>query len=106
MINRVQENYLDPEHPTAFSSPGNLKRYYGNRYGTKPILETLQHIDGYTLHREFKKPRLTNPFYFFKKRQQIQMDLIDVSRLKKDNLNVTFLLCAIDSFTKYAWVRP
>ena len=105
MIGRVRDNYLNPAHRTAFSAPGNVKRYYGNRYGTKPILETLQNIDSYTAHREYHKPRITNPFYVYRKRQQIQMDLIDVSGLKEHNDGVTFILCAIDSFTKYAWVR-
>lgn len=105
MINRIQQDYLDPGNPIAFSAPGNVKRHYGNRYGTKPILETLQTIDGYTLHREFHKPRVTNPFYVYKKRQQLQLDLIDVSKLKDDNKGITFLMCAIDVFTKKVWVR-
>jgi hypothetical protein len=33
------------------------------------------------------------------------MDLIDVSKLKKENRGTTFILIAIDSFTKYAWAR-
>ena len=69
-------------------------------------METLQHIDAYTTHREYHKPRVTNPFYVYKKRQQVQMDLIDISRLKDDNDGVTFILVAIDSFTKKAWARP
>lgn len=105
MIQEVYNNYIEPSHPTAFSSPGNLRRHYDNRYGTKPILETLQHIDAYTTHREYHKPRVTNPFYMYRKRQQVQMDLIDVSRLKKDNRGTTFILIAIDSFTKFAWAR-
>ncbi len=105
MIQEVHDNYVSPSHATAFSGPGNLKNYYDRRYGTKPILNTLQHIDGYTLHREFHKPRTTNPFYIFKMRDQIQMDLFDVSALKNDNRGVTFILLAIDTFTKYCWAR-
>jgi hypothetical protein len=105
MIDEIHDAYTTPRHPTAFSSPGNLKRQYENRYGTKPILETLQHLDAYTTHREFKKPRVTNPFYVYKKRQQLQMDLIDTSNLKKYNRGTTFILTAIDSFTKHAWAR-
>lgn len=107
MIQEIHDNYVYPSHSTAFSAPGTLKNYYGalNRYGARPILETLQHIDAYTSHREYHKPRVTNPFYVYKKRQQVQMDLIDISRLKADNGGVRFLLTAIDSFTKKAWVR-
>ena len=105
MNKEIHDNYISPGHPTAFSAPGNLKKHYNNRFGTKPILETLQHLDAYTTHREYHKPRVTNPFYVYKKRQQVQMDLIDVSRLKEHNRGTTFLLVAIDSFTKKAWAR-
>lgn len=105
MNQEIHDNYVTPRHPTAFSSPGNLKRHYGNRFGTRPILETLQHIDAYTTHREFKKPRVTNPFYVYEKRAQLQMDLLDVSKFKKYNRNITFILTAIDSHTKFAWAR-
>ena len=106
MNRELYDNYITPNHPTAFSPPGNLKQHYGNRFGTRPILDTLQHINAYTSHREYHKPRVTNPFYVYKKRQQVQMDLIDVSRLKHANQGVTFLLLAIDSFTKFCWIRP
>jgi hypothetical protein len=105
MNQEIYDNYTTPGHPTAFSSPGNLKRHYENRYGTKPILDTLQHIDTYTTHREFKKPRVSNPFYMYEKRQQVQIDLIDMARIKKYNKGVTFILTAIDNFTKMAWAR-
>lgn len=105
MEREIRDDYVTPAHPVAFSAPGNVKRYYKNRYGTQPILNTLQHINAYTQHREFHKPRVTNPFYVYRKRQQVQMDLIDVAKLKDDNNGITFLLLAIDSFTKYAWIR-
>jgi hypothetical protein len=38
--------------------------------------------------------------------EQWQLDLADVSTLKKDNNGYTFLLCAIDVLSKYAWVVP
>lgn len=38
--------------------------------------------------------------------EQWQLDLADVSQLKKDNNGYTFLLCAIDVLSKYAWVVP
>lgn len=105
MEDEIKQDYGTPGHPIAFSAPGNIQRTYGNRTNQDEIEETLQGIDAYGLHREYHKPRVTNPFYVYKKRQQIQMDLIDVSKLKDSNRGVTFLLVAIDAFTKFAWVR-
>ncbi len=105
MNQEIYDNYVREGHPTAFSAPGNVKNFYGNRFSTRPIRETLEHADVYTSHREYKKPRTTNPFYVYRKRQQIQADLIDISGLKRHNRGVTFLLVLIDSFTKKVWVR-
>lgn len=106
MQQEIYDNYESAKHPTAFSGINNLKTFYQRRYGVRPILNTLQHIDAYTHHREYHKPRHTNPFYIYRKREQVQMDLIDVSKLKRENGGVTFILLAIDTFTKYAWARP
>ncbi len=37
---------------------------------------------------------------------QWQADLVDVTRLKKENRGMRFLLTCIDVFSKYAWVVP
>lgn len=105
MNETIRQNYLNSRHPTAFSAPGNIKRH-NNTFGRNEILNTLNSIDSYTLHREYHKPRLRNPYYVYEKRQQVQMDLIDISSLKKYNNNITFLLVAIDVFTKFGWIKP
>lgn len=102
---QIKKNYVTPHHVTAFSAPGNIKRSLG-RYKQSEIAKTLRSVDTYTLHREFHKPRYKNPFYVYRKRQQVQLDLIDVREMKDHNDGVTFLLVAIDCFTKYAWVKP
>ena len=33
-------------------------------------------------------------------------DLIEIKSLPSKNENVKYLLCVIDIFTKYAWVKP
>ena len=33
-------------------------------------------------------------------------DLIEIKSLPSKNKNVKYLLCVIDIFTKYAWVKP
>jgi hypothetical protein len=101
----IYNNYINPQHPTAFSAPGNIKRFK-NSFGRGEITRTLNANDTYTLHREYHRPRVRNPYFVYNRRDQLQVDLIDVSNLKKHNNNVTFLLAAIDVFSKYAWVKP
>lgn len=105
MNETIYRNYLNPAHPTAFSSPGNIKRFYRNAYGKNIIDRTLANVDSYTLHREYKKPSITNPFFVYSAREQVQMDLIDVRQLAKYNDDVTFLMVLIDCFTKKAWIK-
>lgn len=102
---QIRENYKNPKHSIAFSAPGNIKRTTNKPHRIKDIAQTLENVDPYTLHREFHKPRIKNPFFVYEKRAQVQMDLIDVSEFKEANDGVTFLLVAIDCFTKYAWVK-
>jgi transposase InsO family protein len=109
-ITRMQQHYVRPSHPIAFSSPGNINRWYeknvGRKIDSKSMGNALSEVDSYTLHREYKRPKFRNPFFIYSLRQQIQMDLIDFSQLAKYNDQVTFLLVVIDTFSKKAWIEP
>ncbi|HEY6435905.1 MAG TPA: DDE-type integrase/transposase/recombinase [Ignavibacteriaceae bacterium] len=109
MDHPIAKNYITPSHPTAFGSPGNIQKYYkkheGKKYSRKQIEKILGTLDSYNLHREVKKPHVRNPVFVYAKRDQIQMDLIDIHRYKDSNKGVSFILVAIDCFTKKAFVR-
>ena len=101
---RVIRAYTTPGHPTAYSAPQRVADHYGiSRERAKEILE---HVEGYTLHREYKQPRVYNPYYVRHRREQVQADLIDVSKIAARNDGVKFLLVLIDVFTKLVWVYP
>jgi hypothetical protein len=51
-----------------------------------------------------KKVKHHNPFFIYSKRQQIQIDLIDVRNLAKYNNGTNYLMVAIDCFSKKAWI--
>ena len=59
----------------------------------------------YTIYKETKKGPL-NPVYKRFKRQQFQIDLLEIRSIAKDNKNFNFLLTVIDVYTKFAWVVP
>ncbi len=101
---RVLRAYVKPGHPTALSSPATVAKHFGiSKSAAKEILE---HEDGYTLHREYHRPSLYNPYFVHTRREQVQADLIDVSTLSAHNDGVRFLLLFIDIMTKKIWVYP
>lgn len=104
MNKEIYNNYLSPSHPTAYGSTGAIRRFYGGNYSQKEIADTLAHADSYTLHREYKRPKFRNPIFVYSLREQIQMDLIDVRHLAAHNDGVTFILSAIDCFSRKAWL--
>ena len=52
--------------------------------------------------RKFKKRKL----YSYFKDNILGVDLADMQSLSKYNKGIKYLLCAIDLFSKYAWVNP
>ena len=102
--NRVISAYLNPGHPVAFSAPKAVADYFN--ISESRARRILEHTDSYNLHREYKRPPVYNPFYVHKRREQVQTDLIDISKLAADNDNVNFLLLLIDIFSKKVWLFP
>ena len=103
--NHLKENYKKPGHPIAFSGISNVYQYYNGNLSISKIKEILASIEAYTLHREFHKGIRNTSFSHFK-RYQFQMDLVDIQSLSKYNKGVNYLLNVIDTFTRYAFVRP
>lgn len=101
---RIQRAYITPGHPVAYSAPGRVAQYFN--IGHSRARQILEHIEGYTLHREYKQPKRYNPYYVHSRREQVQGDLIDVSQIASENDGVRFLLLLIDIFTKRVWVYP
>ncbi len=99
---RVMLAYTTPGHPVAFSAPKRVADHF--RIGLGKAKEILEHLDPYRLHREYRRPSEYNPIYVHERRDQVQADLIDVSRLKLYNDGVCFLLVLIDVMTKKLWV--
>ena len=101
---RIKRAYVTPGHPVAYSAPGRIAKHF--QIKQKEAKRILEEIEGYTLHREFKQPRIYNPYYAHSRREQVQADLIDVSKMAAQNQNTRFLLLLIDIFTKFMWVYP
>lgn len=101
----LKENYIKPGHPIAFAGIQQIYNFYRKRIPIKKIQSILSGIESYTLHREFHKQLRNTSFTHFK-RYQFQIDLVEVQQFAKFNNNVRYLLNVIDTFTRYAFVRP
>jgi len=101
---RVLRAYTNPGHAVAYSAPATVAKYFG--ISKKRAKYFLEHSEGYTLHREYKKPSTYNPYYVHNRREQVQADLIDIARIAPNNDGVRFLLLIIDIFTKKVWLYP
>lgn len=103
--NDLKQNYKRPGHPIAFAGISQILKYYNGKLSIPKIKEILSGIESYTLHREFHKQKRNISFTHYK-RYQFQMDLVEVQHISKFNNNIRYLLNVIDTFTRFAFVRP
>ena len=101
----LRRSYITPGHPIAFSALNNILRYYYPFLSVDDIENVLSQIESHTLHKEFHRHQ-RNPSYSHYPRYQFQMDLLDVQGLAPFNNGVRYLLVCIDTYTRYAFVRP
>ncbi|XP_062611537.1 uncharacterized protein LOC134273357 [Saccostrea cucullata] len=103
----LTEIYYDPKR-----GYGGIQTLYrqvkslGHKISLNTIREWLKEQDTYTLHKPIHRKFRRQQTRVTDIDEQWQLDLADVSSLKKHNDGYTFLLCAIDVLSKYAWVVP
>ena len=100
--------YYDLNSSSAFSGKNNV---YKKAKKVLPLI-TKRDVDkwfskelAYTLHKQvrYKFPR--NKTIVMSIDDQWQADLCDMSAIKKENDDNTFILTVIDCFSKYAWAE-
>ena len=104
--NHFLQEYTSPSSPISFASPGWIYLYYNKEIPLIKIQKWLEEIDAYTLHKHTKLPKPRNPTYAYYKRYQFQIDLIELGKFSAANNEIKYLLCAIDIFTRFAFVEP
>ena len=98
--------YRTAGHPIAFAAPSKVYQYFRGKLSKDFIQDALEHIDAYTLHREYKRPRVYNPYYAYIRRKDFQADLISIGSLKDANDGVSYLNLIIDTFSRKIWIIP
>ena len=103
-LEKCHKTYYDPKQPGSFSGVKGIQRVTGYKAGK--IKNWLSKQDSYTLHkpayRKFPRRRVFIPDMGY----QWIADLVDVTSLKQENDNHTFLLTVINGFSRKAACEP
>jgi hypothetical protein len=109
LIKALEANYYNPALPAGYSSVDKLYKATRKKFPKlkkRQVQDWLRTQDTYTRHvplrHRFPRERVYAPGIDL----QWQADLSDLSSLKQYNRQHKFLLCVIDVFSKYAWVKP
>ena len=103
----LKDLYYNVKHPAGYSNEAMLYRYVKDKGISRgDIKKFLRNQRTYTLHRQKRRPVLRNRIVVKGIDEQWELDLADLPELAKDNDGYRYLFCAIDVFSKYAWVIP
>ena len=100
------ENFGNPKSPVTFMGVNKLYIFYDKQIPVKEIKKFLSTQESYTLMRQKRKSKKGNYTIINFKRDQVQSDLVFVTKLASFNSDTSYLLCCIDSYTKRLWVEP
>ena len=101
--------YYDESHPASFGGVGKLFKAVKKtvpRLKRSTVRDWLRGQDAYTLHRETSQKFVRRKTVVGAPGQQLQADLMDIRSHAKVNECNTFLLTAVDCFSRKAWVVP
>lgn len=101
--------YYDINSPGGFSGVQNLYKEVVKINPKITLTQTKKWLSSqlvYTLHKSARRKYKRNPIIAEKPNQKMQIDLIDMKMLSKENSSYQYLLSAIDVFSKKAFVIP
>ena len=105
LLEYLATKYYEAGHPLYQAGIKTIHLIFEGKLKVKDIEDFVERQHPYTIYKETKKGPL-NPVYKRFKRQQFQIDLLEIRSIAKDNKNFNFLLTVIDVYTKFAWVVP
>jgi len=105
-MSKLSHLYFSPSLPSSLGGVKRLTKRLKTRDKVKAsnALRWLQGQDVYTLHKPIRNKFTRRQTIVSGIGEQLQADLIDVQKLKTQNNGMSYLLTAIDIFSKRAWV--
>ena len=103
---RLERVYYNTEHPASFGGASRLVAASGGRRTERDTRDWLSGQDAYTLHKPARTRFLRRPTLVAGMGEQLQADLMDVRSHASENDGVTFLLTAVDAFSRRGFALP
>ena len=105
LLEYLATKFREKGHPLYNAGIKTIYFIFDGSLKVKDIEDFIERQHSYTIYKETKKGPL-NPIYKRFKRQQFQIDLLEIRNISKDNKDFNFLLTVIDVYTKFAWAVP
>ena len=98
-------SYYNSKKPYSYGGKYKLQDFAKKKkkISTLKTAEWLQTQDPYTLHKSVRKRFPRRSTIVNGGGEQLQADLIDMQKFKKENNGCSFILTVIDVFSKFAW---
>ncbi len=110
----LEELYYNPKNSSSFGGLNRLYQAVKNRrksnnekYTENDVKQWLSGQQSYTLFRHRLRNKYpTSKYEVSETDQQWSIDLADMQIISRQNKGFRYLLCVIDVFSKFAWVKP
>ena len=109
MFSTLSRLYNDPKTPGSFGGLDKAYRTWKNIIPSltkKQVKDWMQSELAYTLHRPSRKTFRRGKIFCYTIDYLWKTDLVDMTKLSRENDGIKYLLTVIDTFSKYAWVQP
>lgn len=101
-LDHLTDNYSNPNSAVAYLGVKKIYHFYNKILSIKQIKKFLSTSESYTLMSPERKSKIYEQTFAVCPVDVLQMDLVEVSEMEKQNNNVKYLLCAIDCYTRVA----
>lgn len=101
----LHDIYYDVSHPAGYSSINKLAKAMKNKLSRAETKKWLESQETYTLHKPVHRRFSRNKYILSNFNELWQADLSDMRSYSQYNDGFNYILCVIDVFSKYAFVR-
>lgn len=102
----INDIYYNVSHPAGYSSVDKLAKSMKGKMKKEDVKTWLEAQETYTLHKPLIRRFPRNKYVLSNFNELWQADLSDMQSYSEYNDGFKYLMCVIDVFSKYAFVRP